>query len=99
MKIKRAILDGGYDKSLLKTLSPYYAADNIKIPVLLLHGEDDTVVEYEQSKLMYKAISKSKGDVQLIKLKNDDHNLQDSATRIQAVTEMVNFVEKNIGGT
>lgn len=95
----RSILDGDYDKSLLKTLSPYYAADKVKIPVLLLHGEDDTVVQYEQSKLMYKAINKAKGDAQLIKLKNDDHNLQDSVTRIQAVTEMVNFVDKHISGT
>lgn len=95
----RSILDGDYDKPLLKTLSPYYAADKVKIPVLLLHGEDDTVVEYEQSKLMYKAINKAKGDAQLIKLKNDDHKLQDSVTRIQAVTEMVNFVEKHISGT
>ena len=95
----RSILDGDYDKPLLKTLSPYYSAANVKIPVLLLHGEDDTVVEYEQSKLMHKAINKAKGDVQLIKLKNDDHELQDSITRIQTVTEMVNFVEKHIGGT
>lgn len=93
----RSILDGDYDKPLLKELSPYYSADKVKTPVLLLHGEDDTVVEYEQSKLMYKAINKAKGDVQLVKLKNDDHHLQDSATRIQAVMEMVNFVEQHIG--
>lgn len=94
----RSILAGDYDEAILKQLSPYYSADKIKIPVLLIHGEDDDIVEYQQSKLMYKAIKKANGDASLVKLKNDDHFLQDGATRIQAVTEMVKFVEKQLGG-
>jgi len=93
----QSILDGDFDKETLEKLSPYYSAEQIKVPVLLLHGENDTVVEYEQSKLMYKALKKAKGAVQLVKLKDDDHYLRDSATRIQAVKEMVEFVEQHIG--
>ena len=93
----RSILNGDYDKDALELISPYYSADKIKIPVLLLHGADDKIVEYEQSKLMSKAMKKAKGDVRLVKLKNDDHYLQDGATRTQAVKEMVTFVEKHIG--
>jgi len=93
----RSMLAGDYDKQALKALSPYYSAEKIKVPVLLLHGEDDTVVEYKQSMLMYKAIKKHKGEVRLVKLKNDDHYLQSGSTRIQAVKEMVEFVETHIG--
>jgi len=92
----RSILDGDYSKDILKEVSPYYSADKVKIPVLLLHGTDDTVVEYSQSKLMYKAMKKSGGNVKLIKLKNDDHYLQDSATRIQALKSLVEFIETHI---
>ena len=60
------ILDGDFDRNSLKEISPYFSAQNIKAPVLLIHGEDDTVVEYNQSKLMRKAIKKNKGDVALI---------------------------------
>jgi len=42
-------------------------------------------------------MKKSGGNVKLIKLKNDDHYLQDSATRIQALKSLVEFVEANIG--
>jgi dipeptidyl aminopeptidase/acylaminoacyl peptidase len=94
----RSILASDYNKGTLKQSSPYYSAEKIKIPVLLIHGEDDDIVEYEQSRLMYKAMKKAKGNVKLVKLKNDDHHLKGSATRIQAITEMVKFVEKNIGG-
>ena len=76
-----SILKGEYDRDALEVISPYFSADKIKIPVLLLHGEDDKIVEYEQSKLMSKAMKKAKGDVRLVKLKNDDHYLQDGKTR------------------
>ncbi|SMF14144.1 Dipeptidyl aminopeptidase/acylaminoacyl peptidase [Alteromonadaceae bacterium Bs31] len=94
----RSILAGDFDKDSLKAISPYYSADKIKVPVLLIHGEDDTVVEYEQSKLMHKAIKKSGGKSQLVKLKDDDHHLRDGSTRTQALKAMVEFVEANIGG-
>ncbi|SMF14185.1 Dipeptidyl aminopeptidase/acylaminoacyl peptidase [Alteromonadaceae bacterium Bs31] len=93
----RSILAGEYDKEALKEISPYYSAEKIKAPVLLIHGEDDTVVGYAQSKLMHKAIKKSGGKSQLIKLKNDDHYLRDGSTRTQALKAMVEFVEANIG--
>lgn len=93
----RSILNSDFDKNTLKEVSPYFSAEKIKVPVLLIHGEDDKVVEFNQSKLMQKAIKKHNGQVKLIKLKNDDHYLQDSATRVQALIEMVQFVEQHIG--
>jgi len=93
----KSILNSSFDRNLLKEVSPYYSAEKIKAPVLLIHGEDDKVVEFNQSRLMQKAIKKQKGQVKLVKLKNDDHYLQDGGTRIQALTEMVKFVETHIG--
>lgn len=93
----RSILDGDFDNEALKEISPYYSADKIAIPVLLVHGENDTTVDYEQSKLMLSAIKKVKGEARLVKLKNDDHYLQNGETRIQAVKETVEFVDKHIG--
>ena len=94
----RSILNGEFDRDALKEVSPYFSADKIKAPVLLVHGEDDKIVEMNQSKLMQKAIKKNKGQVKFVKLKDDDHYLQDGKTRAQALTEMVKFVEKHIGG-
>jgi len=94
---EESILDGDYDKDLLKSVSPYFAASNVKTPVLLIHGEDDKIVFFNQSELMKKAMKKHKGDVRLVKLKKDDHYLRDSKTRIQALVETVKFVEQHIG--
>jgi len=56
----RSILNSDFDRESLKASSPYYSADKIKVPVLLIHGEDDKIVEINQSKLMHKAIKKKK---------------------------------------
>ena len=34
-------------------------ADQVDIPILLIHGEDDTVVPYEQSQIMATALKKA----------------------------------------
>ena len=94
---KRSILNDEYSKKELKAMSPCFSADTIKVPVLLLHGEQDNVVDYQQSEIMSKAIKKAKGDVRLVKLENDGHYLHDGANRTKAVNEIVTFVEKHIG--
>ncbi|MEM7283227.1 MAG: prolyl oligopeptidase family serine peptidase, partial [Pseudomonadota bacterium] len=94
---ERSILDGKYDSDALKEISPYFSADRVTIPVLLMHGEDDTIVEYNQSKLMHRALKKAGRDVELVKLKNEDHYLREGSTRLQALQTIVGFVDKHIG--
>ena len=40
------------DLDRIRSVSPANLADRVRIPVLLIHGRDDTVVPYEQSTLM-----------------------------------------------
>ena len=47
-------------------------------PVLLIHGYDDSVVDYRHSKRMAKALSKAGKDVELKLIKDDGHSLLDS---------------------
>jgi dipeptidyl aminopeptidase/acylaminoacyl peptidase len=45
----------------------------VTVLVLLIHGKDDTVVPFEQSQLMHDALKGANKDVQLVKLKDEDH--------------------------
>ena len=65
---------------------------DITVPVLLIHGQDDTVVRFEQSRLMYEAMRDAKKDVQLVKLKDEDHWLSRSGTRLQMLESSVAFL-------
>jgi dipeptidyl aminopeptidase/acylaminoacyl peptidase len=92
-----SILGGEYDEDALKEISPYFAADQVRIPVLLMHGEDDKVVEFDQSRMMQRALTKAGKSVQLIRLDNEDHYLQEGSTRLQTLQAMIAFVDKHIG--
>jgi dipeptidyl aminopeptidase/acylaminoacyl peptidase len=95
--LARSILNDDYDTNELKEISPYFHVDKVKIPVMLIHGEDDNVVDFSQSKIMYKALKKAGKDVELIKLKDEDHYLREGSTRIQALKAMIGFIDKHIG--
>lgn len=94
---KVTIGGGEFNDKKLEKISPFYFAKAVKIPVMLVHGEDDKVVDFEQSEMMYSALKDAGADVELVKLQDEDHHLIDQETRIQAVTALVEFVDRNIG--
>jgi esterase/lipase len=82
----------GPDDPALDEISPIKHLGAITVPVLLIHGKDDTVVPFEQSQVMYDALQRDKKDVQLITLKEEDHWLSRSATRLQMLQASVAFL-------
>jgi len=50
------------------------------------------VVPFEQSQLMYDALHAARKDVQLLALKEEDHWLSRSGTRLQMLKESVAFL-------
>jgi dipeptidyl aminopeptidase/acylaminoacyl peptidase len=82
----------GPNDPALDAISPIKHLDTIKVPLLLIHGRDDTVVPFEQSQLMYDALRKQHKDVQLVTLKDEDHWLSRSQTRLQMLRESVAFL-------
>jgi dipeptidyl aminopeptidase/acylaminoacyl peptidase len=77
---------------LLQQISPIKHVDAITAPVLLIHGRDDTVVRFNQSKVMYDAMKHAKKDVEMVTLKNEDHWLSRSETRLQMLQALVTFL-------
>ena len=79
----------------LDGISPARLADKVTAPVLLIHGKDDTVVDYSQSQIMADALAKAGKPFDLITLKAEDHWLSRGATRLQMLQAVVEFLEKN----
>jgi dipeptidyl aminopeptidase/acylaminoacyl peptidase len=73
-------------------ISPLAHLDRVTMPILLIHGLDDTVVPYEQSKLMADALRRAGKPVEFVTLNAEDHWLSKSATRLQMLQEMVRFL-------
>ena len=83
------------DDPVLATISPASAVAAIKVPVLLIHGRDDTVVPFEQSQVMYDALKAANKPVELVTLKQEDHWLSRGETRLQMLQASVAFLKAN----
>ena len=79
----------------LAALSPVKLVDKVEIPILLVHGKDDTVVPYVQSTIMADALKRAGKPVELVTLTGEDHWLSSGATRLQMLTAVTAFLEKN----
>jgi dipeptidyl aminopeptidase/acylaminoacyl peptidase len=77
---------------VLSRISPIDHVDAINVPVLLIHGRDDTVVPFEQSEVMFKALRRSQKSVDLVVLDHEDHWLSRSETRLQMLKSTVAFL-------
>jgi dipeptidyl aminopeptidase/acylaminoacyl peptidase len=79
----------------LDAISPDKLADRDEIPILLIHGADDTTVPFVQSQLMADALRRAGKSVELVTLKHEDHYLSHGDTRLQMLQASIDFLEKN----
>ena len=66
------------DRKQLDATSPALHADQIKSPVLLIHGEGDTTVPIAQSEAMERALKDAKKPVTFVRMAKIDHYLSTS---------------------
>ena len=88
--------DGEARKAKLEAISPAKHAHLATAPVLLIHGDDDTVVPIDQSRTMEQALRRAGKSVELIRLKGEDHGLSIASTRIQTLEQMDRFIQQQI---
>jgi len=72
--------------------SPARRAYEVTAPVLLMHGENDSVVPIEQSELMARRLADAQRPHRLVRLEGEDHWLTQAATRIRMLRELEAFL-------
>jgi dipeptidyl aminopeptidase/acylaminoacyl peptidase len=80
----------------LAATSPAQHAADVKIPLLLIHGDQDTVVPPEQSEVMAKAMKVANRPVEHVVLAGENHYLTKTATRTQMLKTLEAFLAKNL---
>ena len=82
---------------MLAENSPVNLAAQIRVPVLLVHGEDDRIVSVKQSRAMHKAMQKRGGsNVTYVELPGGDHSLTNYANRITFAEESTRFLANHL---
>ena len=82
--------------ALLDTMSPLKAAAKVTVPILLIHGADDTVVPFEQSRSMAAALTKAGRPTTVVTLPGEDHWLSRGETRTAMLQATVDFLAANL---
>jgi dipeptidyl aminopeptidase/acylaminoacyl peptidase len=78
--------------------SPARAAAQVRSPVLLIHGVDDTVVPIAQSRQMAATLKQLGKPVELVELADEDHWMKTSSnSRIRTLSELERFLGRYIG--
>ncbi len=80
----------------LKARSPISFAEDIDIPVLLIHGKKDVVVRVAQSRRMAKALERAQKDVTYLEQDEGDHHLSSNAQRLETLRAMEAFLAKHL---
>lgn len=84
------------DAEALKAISPRHLANQIKVPVLMIHGRDDPIVPHRQAKLMADALKQAGGDFELISKYNEAHGLDNYKNRIAMYQSIDVFLHRHM---
>ena len=83
------------DLDRLGDVSPRRLADKADAPILLIHGRDDTVVDFKQSTVMADALKDAGKPFEMVELVGEDHNLSNGKTRQQMLQSAMAFVQRH----
>ena len=86
----------GTDVAKLRAQSPVYHAQNIKAPVLLIHGKADGRADYEHAQRMKAALEKNNKKVEWLALGREGHGVYDEESRREVYERILQFLDANL---
>ena len=85
------------DAALLAALSPLHAADNIDVPLLVVHGELDTNVPIGEARQIVAALRDLGRPVEYLQLDGEGHEYRRAESRRLLVERLVSFLTAALG--
>jgi len=93
---QKVIANGNVKEDHLAQISPINHVRNVTAPILLIHGERDKVVPFEQSENMFDELNDADKNVTFIELEEGDHYMSNSKNRMEALKAIDKFIKKYI---
>jgi dipeptidyl aminopeptidase/acylaminoacyl peptidase len=84
------------EEELLRSMSPYFYADRITKPVMILQGATDPRCPREQSDEMVAAIRSSGGKVEYLVYEDEAHGFRKRKNAIHAYEAILNFLDRHL---
>ena len=84
-------------KEIVQMVNPITYVTSDDAPFLIIHGEKDQIVPFNQSELLYHALKEAGIGVTLIKVTNGDHNFLPNQSNTTINPSLQEIMKKTIG--
>lgn len=96
---RRALREAEYgslerDREFLKKISPFNSAENIKAPLLIIHGANDPRVPLSEAEQVTAKLKDLGREVELLVYHDEGHGLAKLKNRLDAYPQVVTFLNK-----
>ncbi len=87
-----------HDADLLKSRSPLFAVDRIRVPMLIAQGANDPRVKESESKQIVEAMAAAGIDHEYISFPDEGHGFVKPENRLKFYTAAEAFLARHLGG-
>jgi dipeptidyl aminopeptidase/acylaminoacyl peptidase len=89
-------IDNPEDRLFLESISPIKYIDQVKSPVMVLHGANDPRDPVTESDWFVSGIRQNGGKVEYLRFPNEGHGIRKMENRITAYVRVSEFLERNL---
>lgn len=94
--LRRELGDPKAQREKFEAMSPYLHAKDIRIPVFVAHGEEDTNADTGQSRRLVKAFKKAGVSHETMFVEEEGHGFSALKHRVELFTRIEAFLKKNL---
>jgi dipeptidyl aminopeptidase/acylaminoacyl peptidase len=84
------------DRELLESISPIHKAENIKAPLLVIHGKNDPRVPVGEAEQIVDRVKKNGGKVEYLLYEDEGHGLAKLKNRLDAYPKIAAFLDEHL---
>ncbi|MBZ0204071.1 MAG: S9 family peptidase [Ignavibacteria bacterium] len=84
------------DVEFLKSISPVHKVENIRSPLMIIHGRNDPRVPVGEAEQMHKAITDRGGNSELLIYEDEGHGIAKMKNKLDMYPKMVEFLDKYV---
>ena len=98
---RRALRESEYgslewDREFLESISPIHKAENIKAPLMVIHGKNDPRVPVGEAEQIVERVRESGGAVEYLLYEDEGHGLAKLTNRLDAYPKIAAFLDEHL---
>jgi dipeptidyl aminopeptidase/acylaminoacyl peptidase len=98
---RRALRESEYgslekDRDFLESISPIHKAENIKAPLMVIHGKNDPRVPVGEAEQIVEKVRAAGGDIEYLLYDDEGHGLAKLKNRLDAYPRIAAFLDRHL---